>query len=183
MRYLLLATLFLSFMALAQEKTTGVDETSLYRNKSGDAVLLQTNKLAAPTTSGSQHQQTDPDRLNEHSEASTITILSNGKRGDFSCPDGTDAACLDTGDKICPGSAQCVGDHATCFEEYPCDLNEGFVCESEYDDILDKLKQAVSQHDELALENVALREKRLERKNCVLNASTLGGARQCVRGP
>ena len=168
-------------MALAQEKTTGADETSLYRNKSGDAVLLKINKLAAPTTGGAQHQQTDPGLLSEHTEVSTITTLSSGKRGDFSCPDGTGAACLGIGDKVCPGSAKCIDDHATCFDEYPCDLSEGFVCASEYDDILNRLKQVARQHDELALENVALRERRLEQRNCVINAATLNDAIKCVR--
>jgi len=142
MRHLLLTTLFLSSIALAQEGITGADEASLNRDESG-----------------------------------------NVKRGGFSCPDGTGAACLDIGDKVCPGSTKCVDVSATCFDEYPCDLSEGFVCESGYDDVLDDLKQAVRQHDELALENVVLRERRLEQKNCVLGASTLDNAKRCVRQP
>ena len=66
---------------------------------------------------------------------------------------------------VCPGSARCVDGQATCFDEFPCDLNEGFVCASEYDDLLNKLKQLARQHDELASEYVALREMRLEQKN------------------
>jgi hypothetical protein len=183
MRHLLLATVFLSFITLAQEKTTGADEAALYRDKSGNAVLLQTNKLAAPATGVAQHQQTELKPLSGRTEVSTNTLLSNDEHGGFSCPDGTDAACLDIGDTVCPGSAQCIDDRATCFEEYPCDLSEGFVCKSQYDGILDGFKQTVRQHDELALENVALREKRLEQKNCVINASTLDDARRCVRQP
>lgn len=183
MRILLLTTVLLSFMTLAQEKTTGADEAALYRDKSGNAVLLQTNKLAAPTTGVTQPQQTDLETLSGSAEVSANTLLSNDEHGGFSCPDGTDAACLDIGDKVCPDSAKCVDDRATCFDQYPCDISEGFVCESQYDGILDDLKQAVSQHDELALENITLREKRLAQKNCVLNASTLGDARRCVRRP
>jgi len=37
-------------------------------------------------------------------------------------------------------------------------------------------KQAMRQYDELASENVALREMRLEIKNCVINASALKDA-------
>jgi hypothetical protein len=183
MHHLLLTILFLSSIALAQEGITGADEASLNRDESGNPILLKTNKLAAPTTSAAQHQQTDPDFLRERAEVFTNTPLGNAKLGDVSCPDGTGAACLDIGDKVCPGSTKCVDVGATCFDEYPCDLSKGFVCESTYDDVLDELKQAVRQHDELALENVALRERRLEQKNCVLNAATLDNAKRCVQRP
>ena len=181
MRHLLLATLFLSFIAVAQEKTTGVEEASSYLNESDNAILLKTNKLAAPATSGARNQQADPGFLIEPTVVSPDSPLGKDDRGGFSCPDGTGAACLDIGDKVCPGSAKCIDDHATCFDEYPCDLSEGFVCASEYDDILNRLKQVARQHDELALENVALRERRLEQRNCVINAATLNDAIKCVR--
>ena len=183
MRHLLLTTLFLSSIALAQEGITGENEAFLNRAESDNPTLLKTNKLAAPTTSTAQHQQTDLNFLRERAEVSTNTSLSNGKCGGFSCPDGADAACLDRSDKVCPGSAKCVDDRATCFDEYPCDISEGFVCASKYDDVLDDLKQAVKLHDELASENVALRERRLEQKNCILNSSTLDDAKKCVRQP
>ena len=110
-----------------------------------------------------------------------LAAVSTAAWGDFSCPNGTEPACLDNGDKVCPDSSRCVDEHATCFDDYPCDLSGGFVCESEYDDLMKDHKQVVRQHDELASENVALREKRLAQKNCVLNASTLDDARKCVR--
>lgn len=110
-----------------------------------------------------------------------LALISTAVWSDFSCPDGSNAACLDDGDKVCPSSTKCVDDGATCFDEYPCELSEGFVCETKYDNVLDDCKQAVSQHNELALENVGLRERRLEQKNCVLNASTLEEAKSCVR--
>ena len=102
---------------------------------------------------------------------------------EFSCPQATEPACLDHGDKVCPGSTICVDKRATCFDNYPCDPGDGFVCQSNFDKVLQDAKVAAYQHGQLASENTVLREKRLERKNCVLNASTLAGARQCVRQP
>jgi hypothetical protein len=181
MRHLLITTLLLSSMAMAQEGLTDVDEGSLNRDKSGNSTILKSNKLAEPTTSTTQHKQTDLNFLIERAEVSTTTIMSKGNAGDFTCPNGTEAACLDTGDKVCPGSTKCIDEGATCFDEYPCDLVEGFVCASEYDGVMNGYKQAVKQHDELVSENVALREMRLEIKNCVINASALKDAIRCVR--
>jgi len=181
MRYLLLMTLFLSSIALAQEGVTGANEASLSRVKPDSPMLLKTKKLATPTNSAAQHQQTDLDFLRESAEVSTITIMSKGNTGDFTCPTGTEAACLDTSDKVCPGSTKCIDEGATCFDEYPCSLSEGFVCAAEYDGVMNGYKQAVKQHDELASENVTLREMRLEIKNCVINASALKDAIRCVR--
>lgn len=110
-----------------------------------------------------------------------LSMVSIVAWGDFSCPDGTEAACLDTGDRVCPGSTRCVDNGATCFDEYPCDLNDSFVCASSYDDVMDDYKRAVSQYNDMASENTDMRERRLEQKNCVLNASTLDGAQRCVR--
>ena len=110
-----------------------------------------------------------------------LALVSSGMRGDFSCPDGTAPACLEPGNKVCPGSTKCVDDGATCFDVYPCDLSDGFVCGSEHDEVLKDYKKAVIQHNELALENTALRERRLEQKNCVMNAPTLEDAKKCVR--
>ena len=87
MRHLLLTTLFLSSIALAQQGTTRVDEASLIRDEPGNPILLQTNKLAEPTSGAAQHQQTDLDFLKERAEVSTNTPLSIGKCGGFSCPE------------------------------------------------------------------------------------------------
>ena len=183
MRYLLLTTLLLSSITLAQEGVTAADEASLNRDEPGNPIILRSKKLAAPTTSATQHQQTDLNFLRERAKVSSSTLLSNGKCGDFSCPDGTEAACLNGGDKVCPSSTKCVDEGATCFDEYPCDLNGSFVCESEYDAVMRDYQQVVRQYDELASENVDLREQRLEQKNCVLNASNLKAAKSCVRLP
>ena len=75
--------------------------------------------------------------------------MSKGNAGDFTCPTGTEVACLDSGDQICPGSSKCVDQGATCFDEYPCELSEGFICESEYDGVMNGYKQVVRQHDGL----------------------------------
>jgi hypothetical protein len=181
MRHFLLLPLLLSSIVSAQEGVTEVDEASSNPDKSGNPILLKTNKLAAPTASAAQHQQTDLNFLRERAEVSTDTLISHGKRGDFSCPTGTSAACLDIGDKVCPSSTKCVDEGATCFDDYPCDSSEGFVCESEYDGVMNGYKQAVSQHNALASENVTLREMGLEIKNCVINAPTLRDAIRCVR--
>jgi hypothetical protein len=180
MRHLLLTTLLFSSIALAQEKFTGADEASLNRDAAGKPIVLKTKKLAAPTTSTStnQHHQTDTGFLNERSKISTTTPHSGGG---FSCPDGTGAACLDAGDKVCPGSARCVDEGATCFAEFPCDLSSGFVCASKHDDVIRDYQQTVREYNQLAAENVALREQRLERKNCVINAASLKAAIRCVR--
>ena len=111
----------------------------------------------------------------------TLTLISTGIWGDFSCPGGTAAVCLENVDTVCPSSAKCVSNDVVCFDKHTCDSNGGFICESKYDAVMDDYKEAVQQHDELASENVGLRERRLEQKNCVMNAPTLEEAQKCVR--
>ena len=110
-----------------------------------------------------------------------LTLVTTGAWGGFSCPNGSEPVCLDEGDKVCPASTMCVNEQATCFDDYPCDPNAGFVCETEYDGVMDEARQATAQHDELASENVDLRVQRLETKNCILNAAELEDAKKCVR--
>lgn len=110
-----------------------------------------------------------------------LILFSTASWSEFSCPPGSDLACLNVGDTACPSRAKCVDDTATCFDEYPCEPGEKFVCESQYDKALDDCKMAVEQHGQLASENTELRVKRLEQKNCVLNASSLEVAKVCVR--
>jgi hypothetical protein len=99
----------------------------------------------------------------------------------LSCPDGTEAACLDAGDKVCAPDTKCVHQSATCLQDFPCALDEGFVCAPEHDAALVECRKNVAQFDALAKENVDLRQQRLDRKNCVLNAGTLAVAQECVR--
>ena len=181
MRYLLLLGLFLTSLSLAQEGVTGADGVPLSRDAADKPTFLKTKKLAEPVTGDTPQPQNEQGVLNERTEVSSSTLIINSKRGDFSCPTGTEAACLNGGDKVCPGSTRCIDEHATCFDNYPCNLSGGFVCQAQYDNAMTGCKQAVGQYDELATENVSLREQRLERKNCVLNASNLKDARSCVR--
>lgn len=110
-----------------------------------------------------------------------LMALTSNAWGDLSCPNETEPVCIDMGDKVCPGSTICVDEKATCFDAFPCDPNDGFVCASEYDADMNDCRQVVTQHDALAEENVDLRVQRLEVKNCVLNASGLDEAKGCVR--
>jgi hypothetical protein len=100
---------------------------------------------------------------------------------EFSCPAGTTASCLADGDKICGKGTQCMDEAATCFESFPCGVGEPFVCGPEYDAALDEHRQTALKYDQLAAENVNLREQRLNRKNCVLNATRLADAKNCMR--
>jgi hypothetical protein len=110
-----------------------------------------------------------------------LALVSTGTRGDFSCPNGLNAACLDAGDTVCPASTKCVDDDLVCFDKHICDSGSGLICESEYDKVLNDYKVTVEKYNNLTSVNVALREQRLEQKNCVINATTLEGAKRCVR--
>jgi len=136
---------------------------------------------AGHVTSTSQHQQTDINVLEVKVEGSSDKLLINNKCGGFTCPDGTELSCLGSGDKVCPGSTKCVAEKAICFDSYPCSPNDGFVCESKYDELANDYRNTVRKYNELSSENVNLRERRLEQKNCVANASTLKQAKKCVR--
>lgn len=109
-----------------------------------------------------------------------LALVSTAAWGDFSCPNGTNEACLTDGDTVCPASAKCVDDDAVCLDKRSCDSPRGFICGSEYDDVLNDHKKVVSQYNQLLSENVDLREKRLQQNNCIMNASTLKDAKKCI---
>ena len=111
----------------------------------------------------------------------TLALVSINAWAEFSCPEGADLACLDKGDTVCPAATKCIADDAVCFDKHPCGPDTRLICESEYDEVLNNYKKSVEQYDLLIAENVGLREQRLARKNCVINASTLVGAQSCVR--
>ncbi len=111
----------------------------------------------------------------------TLLLVPALSLAEFSCPDGTDAACIEIGDRICSANTKCVDDSATCFDDFPCGSDEGFVCGSEYDAALNAHKRSTEKYDQLVKENVDLRQERLDRKNCVLNATGLIEAQKCVR--
>jgi hypothetical protein len=110
-----------------------------------------------------------------------LVMVSPFIRGDFSCPDGTHASCLKEGDLICPSSTKCVAEDAICVDKQICGGSSNFVCESDYDEMRDDYKRVVEEYNELASENEDLRNVRLERKNCVINAASLKDAIRCVR--
>ncbi len=110
-----------------------------------------------------------------------LSLLSSSALGDYSCPDGTNAACLNNGDNVCPASAKCVNNEAVCLDGRACDSARGYICGSEYDEVLKDYEKVVSQYNQLTLENVDLRNIRLEQRNCVINAATLKDAIKCVR--
>lgn len=96
-------------------------------------------------------------------------------------PDETEPTWSVDARKDCPDSSKCVDENATCFEDYPCGSDEGFVCASKYGVVLEENRNLANQYNELISDNVELREQRLEQKNCVLNASSLAVAQSCVR--
>jgi len=110
-----------------------------------------------------------------------LLLVTVAARADFSCPDGTNEACLDVGDTVCPAGAKCVEKGALCLDASSCDSARGYICGSMYDEVLGDYEKAVGQYNQLTSENVELRAERLERKNCVINAATLKEAIKCVR--
>ena len=110
-----------------------------------------------------------------------LSLLSSSALGNYSCPDGTKAACLAGGDTVCPASAKCVSSAAVCLDESACESARGYICGSEYDEVMKDYENVVSQYNQLTSENVDLREIRLEQRNCVINAATLKDAIRCIR--
>ena len=113
----------------------------------------------------------------------TFSLFSISGWGAFSCPDATRAACLEEGDTVCPVNGKCVDTAAICLDEAACDSARGYICGSEYDAVLGDYQETVSKYDQLLSENVALRNERLEKRNCVINSATLKDAIKCVRVP
>lgn len=110
-----------------------------------------------------------------------LSLVSLGIQADFTCPPGTNAACLDEGDTVCPASAKCVAEDAVCLDGQGCESERGYICGSQYDAILSDYEKTVSQYNQLTSENVDLRNQRLEQKNCVINAASVKDAIRCVR--
>ncbi|EMS96984.1 hypothetical protein H009_14708 [Agrobacterium tumefaciens str. Cherry 2E-2-2] len=80
-----------------------------------------------------------------------------GSAQSFSCPIGKRAACLDYGDKVVDGSAQ-------CFNSYTCDFR-GFMCKSDHDTYVKKAKALLEAYDGL--------------KACISRATTVEDAKSC----
>jgi hypothetical protein len=117
----------------------------------------------------------------KHSIMTIILILtSTGAWCDFTCPSGTDAACLDDGDKVCPTSARCIDNNAVCFDEYICEAGDGYVCESRYDEMANQNQALASEFNTLASKHNMLLNHKSENERCVISADTLEEAKQCV---
>ncbi len=86
-----------------------------------------------------------------------VSAGGSGSAQSFSCPIGKRAACLDYGDKVVDGSAQ-------CFNSYTCDFS-GFMCKSDHDSYVKKAKALVETYDGL--------------KACISRASTIEDAKSC----
>lgn len=76
---------------------------------------------------------------------------------DFSCPVGTDGACLSFGEVVCRSGAKCVEQSATCFSTYTCGLSNEFVCKSDFEDLASSCRRLQTDHEELSSNNERLR--------------------------
>jgi len=110
-----------------------------------------------------------------------LALASSGAWCDFTCPQGTKAACLDNGDNVCPASTSCVDSDAVCFDEYACEAGDGYVCESRYDEMANKNQVVVGEFNTLASKHNDLLNHKSEDERCVISAVTLEEAKQCVQ--
>jgi len=111
----------------------------------------------------------------------------------FSCPFGTQASCLDYGDKVCSSYSKCVSQDSVCFDSYTCGY-EGFICKSKYDDLVDeyddllrKNRRLVSEYNSLLAEyqeNIddynRLLGEHSALASCISFADTLDEAQSCA---
>ena len=111
----------------------------------------------------------------------------------FSCPYGTQASCLDYGDKVCSSYSKCVSQDATCFDSYTCGY-KGFICKSKYDDVVDeyndllrenqrlisKYNLLVDEHRENVNDYNALLSKHSDLESCVSYADSIEAAKRCA---
>jgi len=135
-----------------------------------------------------------------------MTVGTLAQAQSFSCPLGTEAVCLDYGDKICSSRGKCVTSDAVCFDSFTCGF-DGFVCKSslsevinEYENLIEKYNQLIRKHEDLRFDcnqkimsKKSINEKFLEvvdaleialseregLANCVSNATNLDEAKGC----
>lgn len=114
-----------------------------------------------------------------------IPLSAGQAQESFSCPFGTDGACLSFGDKVCPGSGKCVDQNASCFDSFACDYN-GFACKSDVDEIRTKYNDLVTRYnssldeiDQLTGQVVTLRSTLTDMQTCLSAARSLEQAQAC----
>lgn len=65
-------------------------------------------------------------------------------QNNFSCPYGTNGACLNYGDRV-------VNQNAACFDQYACGF-KGFVCKSKLDDAVNEYNDVVNKYNSLRID-------------------------------
>lgn len=119
-----------------------------------------------------------------------LTYLYGGNS--FTCPYGTQGACLDYSDKVCSSMAKCVDSSAICFDSYTCDY-KGFICKSKFDNLANSCQDLASDYDNLVnkyndlkdnAEDLLNQYEDLESKynrqmSCISNATTLEEIKLC----
>ena len=96
-----------------------------------------------------------------------LTNISNAES--FSCPLGSDPACLDYGAVVCKSMAKCVSDDAVCFESFQCGY-QGFVCKSKLDDAIEEYENIYRQAKFLEKENATFRNELINIESEFTNA-------------
>lgn len=67
----------------------------------------------------------------------------------FSCPYGKEGACLDFGAQVCSSQGKCVSQDATCFAANTCYPWNEFVCQSDYNKLVEDYNQLLHNYNEL----------------------------------
>ena len=137
-----------------------------------------------------------------------LNTSSSFGQNNFSCPYGTDGACLDYGARICSSLAKCVDSNAICFNKSTCDY-AGFACKSEvnkglnqYEELRRKYNTLIDDHNSLVADHKSLMNdarslqdsysnatqelehalgKQKQIDECIAGADSLESAQMCSR--
>lgn len=109
-----------------------------------------------------------------------LAAMTTAVYGDFTCPQGTEAACLDDAEQVCPADAKCVNHAAVCFDGYICDSGEAYVCESRYDEVAAKNVALVTKYNDITAKYNDLLGVKSINEGCVISAHSLAEAKECV---
>lgn len=119
----------------------------------------------------------------------TIVLVANFAAfgNDFSCPFGKQGACLDYNDKVCSSFAKCVDNNAVCFDSNTCNY-KGFICKSQFDDLMDdysglasKCKSISDEYETLVIKYNNLIRAYESLDNCLSSANSVQDAKACSR--